>query len=93
MNKMGIMECNRKDCERILCDTLISTRDREYYICQDCEMELTIYLEKMRDSEMTRNKVFELIDEFMRTPVGTKLDIIVDPIKVLNDITEKRNDW
>ena len=63
---MGAMTCGRSNCGNVMCDRLIDGR----YICDDCWEELLVF-KKTWPSEIRSGGVVELINEFMRTKVGT----------------------
>lgn len=39
---MGVMTCDKKGCDNILCDTLI---EQNYYICNECKDEFKIWIQ------------------------------------------------
>jgi hypothetical protein len=64
---MGVLACDRKDCENIMCDTCI---DGRYYICYDCEKEFKEYLIKENISPTTEGEIIREIEMFMATTKG-----------------------
>ena len=67
---MGVMACDRRGCENIMCNRLIL--DGSKYVCGDCGEELDSLPQTAEWSErMTASEVRSAIEEFMDTPVGT----------------------
>lgn len=72
---MGVMACDRKGCEQIMCRrTILDGRD---YICPDCWKELLVVKETW-DKRMTAADVRRAIESFMRSPVGEYLEVDTD---------------
>ena len=66
---MGVMACSRRSCERIMCDTYISSIG---YICEDCQEEFKNYMaNKHIDTEYTEHEIVHELTEFMDTDKGT----------------------
>jgi len=68
---MGVMNCSRKDCENILCDTYIPDIG---YICRECKEEF-----KEKYPNIKGEEVKSYLKEFMQT---SKAEIINDDITV-----------
>lgn len=68
---MGVMACDRRGCENVMCGRMIDTKS-QYYICDDCWSEL---LEFKHDwpEEMSRADMFSRIDSFMNSVPGTSI--------------------
>ena len=62
---MGVMACDRTDCERIMCNTCING---EYYICNECEDEFKNYLKKKGITSSSKRELMEELHIFMKTP-------------------------
>jgi len=60
---MGVMECERKGCEQILCRRMVCDNR---YICESCYEDLLEY-KKTWPSTMTKDKVRQLIVAFMES--------------------------
>lgn len=82
---MGVNECGRRGCPEIMCDTLIETRENEYYICDSCYRELTEDMESL-PGELTEEEVLTLIDDFMGTETPGKK---VNPLDYLKEVTTR----
>ncbi len=66
---MGVMACDRVDCEEVMCDRLIL--GGRSYICHGCWDELLAFKETW-PQEMTKLEVRKSIERFMdRIPPGT----------------------
>ena len=65
---MGVMACDRRGCEHIMCDRLILNGSK--YICGDCWDELCEAKLSWPDV-MTAREVQEAIIRFMDTGVGS----------------------
>ena len=57
-NAMGVMACDRKNCENIMCDTLID----ESYICNECKEEFKQYAVSDKSNNVQERR--ELIAKF-----------------------------
>lgn len=55
---MGVRECDRRDCENIMCDKY---SDEFGYICYEC-------LSELRELQTVKKLKFKDISEFMHTP-------------------------
>jgi hypothetical protein len=69
---MGVMACDRKGCENILCS--IITKDRQFYFCKSCYDE---FISQMRRKGMIKGYKRELmaeIQEFIKTEVDDNGD-------------------
>lgn len=64
---MGVMACDRKGCEHIMCDRLILDN---LYICPECWKELVNVKDNTWDKKMTAAEVRRSIERFMRSDVG-----------------------
>lgn len=65
---MGVLACDRRGCEHIMCDRLILNGAK--YICGGCWDELLTVKETWPD-EMTALGVYVAIQGFMETLPGT----------------------
>lgn len=66
---MGVMACDRKGCEHIMCDILMDVGREQYYICSDCDAEL----QQAKNDWPRPMTVLDLqnhIHDFMKTYVG-----------------------
>lgn len=61
---MGVMACNRKDCESIMCDTYV---DDIGYICNDCKEEFKNYLKAINKKPDNKYEIKRLLFAFMST--------------------------
>lgn len=62
---MGVLACDRNDCENIMCNTCING---EYYICNECEQEFKDYLRSKNIFSPTKNELMGELHGFMKTP-------------------------
>lgn len=64
---MGVMECSRNSCKRILCDTYI---DGIGYVCNDCQKEFKRYISinKHNPEEMKHNDLINELKDFVEIP-------------------------
>jgi len=71
---MGVMACDRKNCENIMCDTLID----ESYICNECKAEFKDHIGGERIQQ--RRDLIVKFREFMKTEkaFGSNDDVSVD---------------
>lgn len=67
---MGVMACDRTECENIMCNRLIEACGREFYICGECTTELE-YHKTTWEPPLSRLQIEEKICEFMDSPKGT----------------------
>jgi len=65
---MGVLACDRKDCDNVMCDTCI---DGRYYVCGDCEREFKEYLVKENINPTTEGQIIREIEKFMATSKDT----------------------
>lgn len=63
---MGVMACARRDCEEILCHTLIDG----HYICGTCLAQLIYEKDKNWPAKMNEEEVKEAIDDFLDSSAG-----------------------
>ena len=61
---MGVLACDRRGCERIMCDRVILNGSK--YICGDCWDDLCRAKLSWPD-KMTARDVYEAIENFMST--------------------------
>lgn len=59
---MGVLACDRNDCENIMCDTYLY----QHYICHDCLEEFKA--KHKNDDCETREEWMEKFIAFMQTP-------------------------
>lgn len=64
---MGVMACDRKGCDAVLCGILV---DGRFYLCGYCAGELDEY-KKTWPEEMRASDVQKAIEDFFDTPKGT----------------------
>jgi len=94
---MGVMACDRHECENIMCNRSIHGTEL-YYICDRCYEELELYLtftfyEHQDDYvEVEKGKVLQVIDEFMNTRPMTMSKEKGRPLDILCDVTSKNWD-
>lgn len=67
---MGVKECDRRGCERILCDSYSSEHG---YICEECKSEL---MDKVLQGESIN------VAEFMATPKAGKSSVVSSEFEV-----------
>lgn len=60
---MGVMECSRRGCNHIMCDTYI---DSIGYLCFDCQKEFKKYLTDQNLNPVTGNEIFEELKNFQK---------------------------
>lgn len=78
---MGVLACDRKGCDNIMCDTLIDN----YYICYECKAE---FESKIGDGSFSEAELFERFAGFMETRKSHHSEdkmITVDDFFRLND--------
>jgi len=61
---MGVLDCSRRNCERIMCDTYISSVG---YVCNDCKDEFKLYVEKSEAHPTTEREIEKELIKFMET--------------------------
>lgn len=61
---MGVLACNRKHCNSIMCDTYIQ---KIGYICYDCQSEFKKYLEKNNLNPKSEGQITLELEKFMAT--------------------------
>ena len=74
-SRVGVMDCERKNCEHIMCDRLIL--DNTQYICPSCWAELLIAKDTW-DKKMSAADVRRSIERFMRSDPGEYLEVDTD---------------
>jgi hypothetical protein len=62
---MGIMECSRKNCNNIMCDTYVQSVG---YICSECQSEFKEYLQKNGLNPTTEGQIKRELGAFMAIP-------------------------
>jgi hypothetical protein len=75
---MGVMNCSRRECSSIMCDTYIESIG---YVCYECQAEFKEYLQKNGLNPTTESQIKEELEKFMITPKGSHKegkDISVD---------------
>lgn len=72
---MGVLACDRKGCENVMCDRYSNEHG---YICSECF------------DEMVESEQFESIEEFMNTEKNTYIDNTNNSYENLNEIFETR---
>jgi len=83
-NKMGVMPCERKGCENILCNRIINV-PKQTYICNSCFYELT-EVRQTWDPNLTLGEVIKKVVEFMNTPPGNNVkNTEANFNKIIND--------
>lgn len=58
---MGVMSCNRKNCENIMCDTYISDVG---YVCDECQAE---FKENLNVEVKNEGEIIRELQKFMAT--------------------------
>ncbi len=61
---MGVMACNRMDCESIMCDTYISSVG---YICKECQDEFKQFLINENIEVRNEGEINRELEKFMVT--------------------------
>jgi hypothetical protein len=91
---MGVMACERKDCDNVMCDRLMLRGTT--YICNDCYAELLSWKKTWKDVGV--KDVEWLIERFMfeTTPGSTNIDNSQEAIdaefdKLTDDIPRTRD--
>lgn len=70
---MGVKSCSRRNCDSIMCDTII---DSIGYICADCESEFKNYLIREGINPKTSNKIKKELMKFMEFDIeGDEIDV------------------
>lgn len=69
------MACDRKRCEKIMCETYISSVG---YICYECKDEFKDYLESTGKTDLREGELLRAIEEFMNTEKGHHKGGIMD---------------
>lgn len=75
---MGVMACDRRECENVMCRKTVLDGDDLLYICDDCAEELN----EWRDGWPADTAVMDvrrLIKEFMDSEPGTYGSSSTDP--------------
>lgn len=75
---MSVLSCDRKGCDRIMCDTYIPEIG---YICNECKSEFKEYLgsKDLDATEMNRNELIHELKHFMeKIQKGSQERISVD---------------
>lgn len=73
---MGVMACNRKGCENIMCDTYT---EEAGYICNDCK---ATFEDKMAVKEYyTRDNLVKQLKEFMKSNKVTERGSEITTVK------------
>jgi hypothetical protein len=68
---MGVMDCSRKDCDNIMCDTYIQSVG---YVCFDCQSEFKTYLKKNSLDPKTEGQIKRDLENFMTTSKDLYVD-------------------
>jgi hypothetical protein len=72
---MGVLACDRKNCENIMCDNILDiNNNKSYYICDECLVELKVLKGNWPTSTTVAN-LHDLIDEFMNSAKGSHLTV------------------
>mgnify|MGYP003516642626 CR=1 FL=1 len=61
---MGVMSCDRRECDNIMCDTYINSVG---YVCYDCQKEFESFV-SAKNKIRTENKLMKWLNEFMEKP-------------------------
>lgn len=62
---MGVLACDRKGCEHIMCDYLVDDK----YVCTDCQGEFEEFVKNSdRGEEFSERNMLVMFREFMDTP-------------------------
>jgi hypothetical protein len=62
---MGVLACDRKGCNNIMCDYCVNNR---WYICTDCIEDFKGYVAKEAHGEtLTEERILELFERFMES--------------------------
>lgn len=61
---MGVMNCSRRGCSNIMCDTHV---DEIGYVCRDCQEEFEKYLTEMNLNPKTATEIHNALENFMET--------------------------
>ena len=64
---MGVMECYRKKCTQIMCDTYI---DDIGYICHECQDEFKLYLQSRGIEPKNEREIKTHLEIFMKENKG-----------------------
>lgn len=75
---MGVMPCDRTDCDNVMCHQSVLEGDELLYICDDCAEELNAWRGSW-SSEVSVCDVRKLILVFMESSPGTYGDGSTDP--------------
>lgn len=82
---MGVLLCDRNNCQNIMCDTYVEEID--CYICDDCKEEFKNYLifKKQDPNALTSNQIIENLKLFMHTAKSSYLADKISVNKFFND--------
>ncbi len=61
---MGVMECSRRHCDNILCNTYI---DDIGFVCRECQAEFKKYLLHEGIAANTEKEIEKALSDFMET--------------------------
>lgn len=65
------MNCSRKDCDNIMCDTYIQSVG---YVCSNCQSEFKTYLQKNSLDPTTEGQIKKELEKFMTTSKDLYVD-------------------
>ena len=74
LKRLGVMKCNRKGCEFVMCNAYI---DEIGYICNSCINEFKEHLKSKNIIYLTKKEYIEELKKFMNTnkSITDKIDI------------------
>ena len=61
---MGVLACDRPNCDNIMCDVYVPGAG---YICYECEKEFKVYLDKHGINPKTEEEILGALKMFMTT--------------------------
>lgn len=64
---MGVLACDRKDCDNIMCDNYVRGVG---YICWECEREFKDYVDEKHIELTTEQQIINELNSFMNTEKG-----------------------
>lgn len=79
---MGVMTCNKRGCDNILCDTYVQSVG---YVCSECKEQFKRWLQGQTPLYLDSNSfILYKFDEFMQTEKGNT-QILSDVSDVVDD--------
>lgn len=64
---MGVMTCDRRGCDNIMCDTCV---DGSWYVCTYCQKEFEHYLIQEGHTDLSEGQMKQHFKTFISTEAG-----------------------